>query len=112
MATRPALSPHPDSLKRQVDVIDHNERVLRGDLEPVQDLAHSDAAEVHVRLRLDEHQLLRAVADLCDFGAKPVAPALLMKSTRQLVHDHEAKVVPRRRVLSSRIPKANDNLHN
>lgn len=112
VTARPPAGPHPDGLKGQIDVVNHDEGVFWCGLVPANGFPYRCPAEVHVGLGLDQHQAVRPVTDLSNFGAKAVAPAVTLKSSGQLVDYHKAEVVPGGCVLLSGIAQTYHNLHN
>jgi Tat protein translocase TatB subunit len=95
----------------KVDVVHNNKQVVDRSLVPIHRLAHRGSAEVHVRAWLEEDDLLSSIKDFYQVRAKAIASFVDRKTSRELVNNHETKVVPRCDVLPSRVPQPYDNLH-
>ena len=107
-----ALVAQPDPAQRQVEVVDHDEHVLERRTLAREHLAHRDARKVHVRGRLDEHQV-EAVVLAVDRrrGVARAGMAGPAGALGQPVEHHPAHVVARFLVLPARISEADDDLH-
>ena len=113
VAARAALLADADRAGRDVHVIVHDDEVLGVELVPVHQRADGTAALIHVRLRLDEHDLLCADARVRDLRLELVLPVRRREPEiiRQRVNEHEADIVLRLRVLRTGVAKTCNDFH-
>ena len=93
----------------EVAFVVDDEHVLRRELEERRRRPDRAAGVVHVRLRLQERELLAADADLRHLAGELRAPRAVV-TARELVDDHPAGVVPVAGVLAARVPQADDEV--
>ena len=73
MAAGASPGTEPHGAERQVDVVHDNKHVGERGLVPVDRFPHRGPAQVHVRLRLDQHDFLSIIENFDQVGAKAVA---------------------------------------
>jgi hypothetical protein len=92
----------------EVDVVVHDEQLLRQNLEEAGRSGDRSSRLVHVGLGLDQRDAALADACLSEASAELRAKAGLTVSRRKLVHDHPTDVVTVAFVFAPRIPEAGD----
>ena len=103
---------HAQLAERQVEVVVDDEQVLERRALARENLAHGDARQVHVRRRLDEHQV-EAVVLAVNRGRGVARPGMAgpAGALGQPVEHHPANVVASLFVLLARVAQADNDLH-
>ena len=111
LATRGAARPHAHLAERQVEVIADDEQAGQIDLVEAHQLAHRQAAIVHVRLRLGEDGLLAVEDPFGEERAAALAGPRPAETPGQQVHRVEADIVSSPGVAHAWISQADDQFH-
>ena len=93
--------------ERQVDLVVDDEHRVGLELEELHRGLHGAAGVVHVRLRLQERDLVPVDADLRELPVELAFPRTVV-TPRELVDDEPADVVPVARVFAAGIAEAGD----
>src|SRR5215213_4461808 len=111
MATRAAFGAEAHRAEGKVDVVDNNKQVVERRLVPIYGFADRGPAEVHVGARLEKYDFFSPVNNLDHIRAKAITSLGGGKTAGKFVHNHEPQVVPRCRVLPTRVPQPHYYLH-
>ena len=96
---------------RQVELVMHDQHLVRRELEVVAERAHRLAAAIHVAHRLQEPQRLARDLAAARLGVvAPLRPQAQLMAARQFVDEPEARVVARVFVFGARIAEPDDQM--
>src|ERR1700736_2212644 len=111
VAARAALAADPNRAHRQLRFVPHHQQVARTQLVLFQQLAHRNAAQIHVRLRFCQQYIFSRQLSPPDqrlaFRPRNTNPV----SIRQLIYRHESQIVRRPLILRIGIAKSNNQPH-
>jgi hypothetical protein len=98
----------PDRLKGEIQVVMHDDNILKVYSEIVRQFPDRESAQIHERLRLDEQNGTVGYLSLPDMGVKQVLIDGYILLQRQLVQDQKTCVVPVHPISDSRISQSCD----
>lgn len=103
-----AFWPDPYHPERQRQIVRYYDQSFDRPVRLFEQTAHGLAAQVHVCLRL--HELDRLIFNFRPPNQRAALFALYLRSAffRELIYEHEPKIVPRSFVLAARIAQADD----
>src|SRR5258708_5264652 len=94
MAAVSSSASHPQLSQRQIEIIAHDQQILKRRLVKIEHFSHASPAQVHERLGLSQQDSVGILDQLGDLRLKAILKPSATRARRQTVDRLETNIVP------------------